>query len=65
MKLEKYDPNKTSKASKISYTVFAVLMAPYTLLLSLLFIQFIWNGRFPLAKGSGKLKSYKDLEERK
>lgn len=56
MALEKYDPRKTSKTKKIIFTVILVFLTPYTLLLSLLFIEWVWTGRKPFSGKSGKLR---------
>lgn len=61
MKMEKYNPAKVSKTRKWIYTAVAILIAPYTLLLSLIFIQYIWAGRLPFTKGSGKLQKYEEI----
>lgn len=63
MKLERYDPNKVSSIKKAVYTFFAILVAPYTLLLSLFFVQYIWTGRPPFKKNTGKLTSFKKLKD--
>jgi hypothetical protein len=63
MKLEKYDPTKVSRLKKTIYTFLVILIAPYTLLLSLFFVQYIWTGRPPFKKNTGKLTSYKKLKD--